>query len=266
MAACSSYGKGTALSNVVTVTLSADPHGDVHAVVAMSEPGAGPGAGAHAITSITDSKGGTWPLVPGASYLAMIGLTWEAQTPDIPLGLYGVGIEVGSFVRTAGDPLAAGDTVTVTWETEVSECSAIIVGVTGCDTLAEDSDQGPPVAYGNGDTGEGSFTTISWNADLGPSFVPTPNADCAMISACVVLPSAAPGSPAMAGYTPTEGAAVDEILSAGNDYTLAVAFLPLASSSTAHEPGGTWPETGSLFAANYQFIQIPTGATGFAIY
>lgn len=190
----------------------------------LSQPSAG-----------TDTNSHTWTVVSSAlARKPLIGLTRDDQ------------LQVGSVARacTTGD-LAAGDTVTVTFTSADPanfHTAGLLVYMQNGFT-AVGTDQGDP-DYSNGDTTitSVSASALSWAADLGASFEPTPLSSATMITAMGAFP-------AQAGFTPLVGSVVGEIASGVCSIACATAGV-----STRVDPGGSWPAIATELAGNYQFL------------
>lgn len=241
MAALLGKANGT---STLTIALDTDVPSDGFLAVLFAQVSTAGGDHSSAPTAATDTASSTWSVSTTlAAHKALIGLTRQDK------------LQVGSVGRacTAGD-LTAGDTVTVTFSTvdpSNFHTAGLLVWFPG-DFLAIGDDQGSPYDYSNGDTypaTAASADTLGWLSDLGSSSVPTPAAAALMFTAMGAYP-------AQAGFTPLHGSVVGELATGSCSIACAVAS---ASSSSAIDPGGSWPSAATELAGNYQFVAAPSG-------
>lgn len=222
----------------------------------------------------TDSEGGTWSGAVGRPSVgntgAVIGPLGGKVAGNIdssariggPLLKGGSGPQprpgcttcgsmlLGTPTGTLGGGGGGGDTVTLHWfdtNADVPNPTAgIVFAFEGVQNQVETSDQDQ---YGNGDafpvTGSVPDALI-WATDLGPSFLPTPAADCVGYTV-----ASGRGNNA---WVPVNGNNVVNVI-AGTT-VLALSVDPAVSSSGTWEPGGTYDTNGSILVANYQFVRL----------
>lgn len=236
MATLLGSGNGTT-TLTITLTAGVPAAGTLHVVFAQVSTAGSDGTSQP--TSATDTASSTWHVTSTMlQRYPLIGLTRRTN------------LQVGSVGRacTAGD-LSSGDTVTVTFSSANPAAfhTAGLVVYVPATFSAVGTDQGDP-DYSNGDISFGSMSALSWAADLGTSFEPTPlTVPAAMLTAM--------GSyPAQSGFTPITGTLVGEIASGTCSIACAAATV-----SAIVDPGGSWPSTATELAGNYQFQTGPSG-------
>jgi hypothetical protein len=200
--------------------------------------GAG-GSGSRVFANIVScTRTGGTDLVPGSGTAPRTGCTTCGS------------MLLGTPTGTLGGGGSGGDSVTVhffnTNAVAPNPTFGFVVAFDGLLQHFETSDQSQ---YGNGlqyPSDGSSSSTLLWATDPGPGFLPTPAADCAMITHV-----AAAGAD---GFVPANGTLVAEIESAG-DY-MAFSFDGSVAGGSTVEPGGTFAKSGSILIGNYQFVQF----------
>jgi len=178
-------------------------------------------------------------------------------------------MQVGeSAVRSAGALLQVGDTVQISWSAGPANLTLVglLLALSEIEQTAVQQYNGGTSPgdfvgyyYANGNSKTGTVNSLTWSADLGPSFMPYPQDDCEMISACAAFKPSV-GSLA-SGWTPAVGTLLAEHQSADGKIALA-AHVASAASLISIEPGGSWSSgSASILTANYQFGTAPVVAT-----
>lgn len=268
----SATGSGVDLTVPITV---AQPAGTLVGVYAMANTGPEAFFESQGFRSVPDdTEGGTWSFSTPHPF---VGNTGDG-TGGVGARVFG---NVLSAIRTAGNPLVpgsgpqpragcttcgsmllgtptgtlgggggGGDSVTVHWFTtntqNPSRTLGLVVALGGVQDNIVTTDQSQ---FGNGDSfpsSGGSAAALNWGSDLGPLSVPTPTADCALVTLA--------GSYGVGGWTPVNGSTVATV----DDGTifLALSLDTFAASGVAVEPGGTFSGNTTYAAANYQTIQL----------
>jgi len=268
----SASGSGVDLAIPVTVN---QPAGSLVLVAAFANTGPEAFFEGQGFRSLPDdTEGGTWSLTSPHPWVG-----------DITDGAGGVGARIEgtalAAVRTAGADLAAGgggsgpapragckdcgqelmgllmrpstgggDTVNVHWFTtntqDPSRTLGLVVAVEGVQDHIEATDQSQ---FGNGDSYPATGVNpaaINWTADLGPAFVPSPVANCAVVTVA--------GAYGTSGWTPVNGSTIGSV----SDGTVSLAFSlnPFAASGVPVEPGGAFAGASQYAVANYQTIRL----------
>lgn len=226
-------------TDTLTITLTAGVPADGSLHVVFAQVSTAGGDTNSQPSSATDTNSGTWTV--STSSLPLIGLTRGSSGK----------LQVGSVGRacTAGD-LASGDTVTVSFTTlnaPAFHTAGLLVHLPVAFTVVN-TDQGSP-DYSNGDISFGSTATLSWLADLGTSFEPTP------VSTPATMITAMGAYAATSGFSPYAGSVVGQISSGTCSIACAVAQV-----SSRVDPGGSWSAAAGELAGNYQFL--PGSAVG----
>lgn len=235
---------GPGKTTVLTVT-SAPVAGEIVLACGAATIGPAPFFTTTAITGTSDTQAGTWILQTGSQaphpLIGNVQSVWRS-------GGHNFAMNIASAQRSGGTALAAGDTVTISWDPvplpDPAESIGFLVALSGVqDRVAQ---QGGFSVYSNGDMNPENFNApnvLDWPVDVGS--LPHVDQDCAFVGLY--------GSYNGSAVVPALGARFTQLT--GTHLYLAATFAPAVFSGTTADPSATF--TGGLACVgNYQTIRL----------
>lgn len=245
-------------TSTLELTLTATP--PTNSVLHVIHAAVGPGSGGPTVTTRpTDNKSGEW-RDPGTEKVPILG----AIAQSFGIGSPATRIQLGqTAIRVSGDPLVAGDTVTVTWADDspgLLTIIAILIAFTEFNAITVEQYLGDPIPdndvhkyYSYNAISSGN--SIAWTDYYSVRDLPRPKEASKMVAACAAARPTI--GPIVSGWDPIVGTKIAERVSADGSIALGIHMASIAALS-AVDPGGTWSSGSSpALVGAYQFAEIP---------